>query len=104
MQSIFSPQLDSLEIETDALADMAVKELRGRLLLPLGRDVRVVVARGTKSGSADVDPVISVVKVGGHSMKRKGWSTGNVLYTPSGGSVVMTSQRCNYSMSSVSKP
>lgn len=78
-------QLDSLEIDTDVLADMAVAELRSRLLLPVGRDVRVVVARGTASGSADRDPVISVVKVGGHSLKRKGWSTGNVLYTPSGG-------------------
>ncbi|MEW5302336.1 MAG: hypothetical protein WDW36_005135 [Sanguina aurantia] len=77
-------KLDSLEIDTDVLADMAVAELRSRLLLPLGRDVRVVVARGTASGSADNDPVISVVKVGGHSLKRKGWSTGNVLYTPSG--------------------
>ena len=47
-------------------------------------DVRIIVARGRTTGSADADPIVTTVKTGGTGLKRKGWSTGNSLYAPSG--------------------
>lgn len=77
--------LASLELDSQDLAEKAVEKVRSLgLVAQHTPDCRLIVARGRNSGSADVEPVVTVVKTGGSGLKRRGWSTGNTLYTPSG--------------------
>ncbi|EFJ51783.1 hypothetical protein VOLCADRAFT_120419 [Volvox carteri f. nagariensis] len=77
--------LESLEIESEELAEKALEKVRSLgLLPPFAHDCRMIVARGRHTGSADSDPIVTVVKPGGSGLKRRNWSTGNTLYTPSG--------------------
>ncbi|GLI64206.1 hypothetical protein VaNZ11_007398 [Volvox africanus] len=77
--------LDSLEIESEDLAERSLERVRSLgLMPPSGHDCRMIVSRGRHTGSADTDPIVTVVKPGGSGLKRRNWSTGNTLYTPSG--------------------
>ncbi|GLC61308.1 hypothetical protein PLESTB_001741900 [Pleodorina starrii] len=78
-------RLDSLDIESEDLAERALAKVRSLgLMSPTTHDVRMIVTRGRHTGSADSDPIVTVVKPGGSGLKRRNWSTGNTLYTPSG--------------------
>lgn len=76
-------KVSSMDISTTELANAAMEVYQA--MASKHTEFKVIVLRGRSGPDADVDPVVTVVKAGETGgLKRKGWSTGNSLYSPSG--------------------
>ncbi|KAL6747633.1 pyruvate kinase [Haematococcus lacustris] len=86
-------KVDSLALTDQQAAEWAAEKVVKLLGQSSAVGCKIVVARGKAGGSADMDPVVTVVKLGPALKKDKAWGASSTLMLPAGHQVSRTGVR-----------